>query len=190
MLDNYPQIGLIDVNLIAASTPDEITQAVNELQMERAEYFILDLQGNAGGLLTGGIDTARLFLEDGIVITQQYRGQDPETYKVTDNGPFSDIPLVVLIDHGSASASEIIAGALQAHKRAPLIGSPSFGKNTIQLIFTLEDESSIHVTSAVWWLAGGSYVEDFKLFPDIPSDPENGGYEQVLQLAVDYFLEN
>jgi len=188
-LDQYPQIGLIDVNLIASSTANEISTAVNELQSQGVEYFILDLQGNGGGLLNAGIDIAGLFLKDGEVMTQQYEGQDPEVFNVKQPGPFSELPLAVLIDHGSASASEIIAGALQAHQRALLIGSPSYGKNTIQLVFTLEDNSSIHVTSAVWWPPGGSADMDFQLIPDIAVDPENAGYDQVIQLAVDYFLE-
>jgi len=188
-LDQYPQIGLVDVNLIASSTADEITGAINDLQSQGVEYFILDLQGNGGGLLDAGIDIARLFLEDGVVITQQYEGQNPEDFRVNQPGAFTGIPLAVLIDHGSASASEIIAGTLQAHQRAPLIGSPSYGKNTIQLVFTLEDSSSIHVTSAVWWPPGGSAEGEFKLTPDIAADPENAGYDQVIQLAVDYFLE-
>ncbi|MBN2045163.1 MAG: PDZ domain-containing protein [Anaerolineales bacterium] len=186
-LDQYPHVGLIDINLIAASTTDEIIQAVEELQGQGVEYFILDLQGNGGGLLDGGIEIARLFLEDGEIISQQFKGQDPKVYKVKEKGALAELPIAVLIDQNSASASEIIAGALQVHGRAPLIGMPSFGKNTVQLVFTLDDESSIHVTSAVWWLPGGSAGEPFKLIPDIGAGEGELSYEQVLELAVNYF---
>jgi carboxyl-terminal processing protease len=187
-LDNYPQIGLIDINLIAASTADEIVSAVEYLQAQGVAHFILDLQGNGGGLLEAGIDISRLFLEDGEIMYQQYKGQDPTIFKVKQNGPLADLPIVVLIDQNSASASEIIAGALQVHGRAPLIGTPSFGKNTVQLVFTLSDESSIHVTSAVWWLPGQSADVDFQLIPDISAGEEEITYDAILQLAVDYFM--
>ena len=187
-LDQYPQVGLIDINLIASSTIEEINQAIEELQASGVEYFIIDLEGNGGGLLDAGIEIAEMFLADGEIITQQYQGSKPEVYKTKRPGPFANLPLVILIDHGTASASEIIAGALQVNQRALLIGSPSYGKNTIQLIFTLEDQSSIHVTSAVWWLADGSPGEAFKLIPDIPLDPVTGSYDQILQLAVDTLL--
>lgn len=149
-----PRLGVLDVNLIAATSADEIVKGVQDLQRRGATGFALDLRNNPGGLLTAGVDIARLFLKDGIVIQEQYRGRDVETYPVEKAGALVDLPLVVLIDHGSASASEIAAGALQAHQRALLIGAPSFGKDTIQLVFELSDRSSLHVTSAHWWIPG------------------------------------
>jgi carboxyl-terminal processing protease len=189
ILEQQPEIGLVDINLIATSTSDEISAAVSELQSQEAEFFIFDLRGNGGGVLDGGIEIAKLFLEDGdIILYQQYKGASQEVYKATRDGEFSELPMVVLIDQFSASASEIIAGAIQAHERAFLIGTPSFGKNTIQLVFTLEDKSSIHVTSAVWWLEGRSPEESFQLVPDIQPENEDPTQEEIIQLAVDYFL--
>jgi carboxyl-terminal processing protease len=187
-LDNYPEIGLIDINVVAATTAAEVSAALAELTALGVTSLIIDLQGNGGGLLEGGIDTARLFLEEGEIITQQYQGQPIEVFSVNQPGPYSEIPLVILIDHGTASAAEIIAGALQAHARAVLIGAPSFGKNSIQLVFTLMDESSIQVTSALWWLEGGSPDQAFMLVPDIPAPAESDNYDQVIQLAVDHLL--
>ncbi len=186
-LEQAPNIGLIEVNLIASSTAEEITNAIEDLKTSGVEYFILDLQNNGGGILDSGLDIARLFLTEGDILYEQARGKDLKTYKVNGEGPYTDLPLVVLINQFSASASEIIAGAIQAHDRAPLIGTPSYGKNTIQLVFTLADESSIHVTNAIWWLPGGSAEDDFQLIPDIPSEEENPTREQVIQMAVDYF---
>ena len=186
-LDQYPQIGLIDINIIAASTADEIVAAVEELQAQGVEYFILDLQGNGGGLLDAGIEISRLFLEDGEIIYEQFKGEDPDVFKVKQKGTLADIPIAVLIDQNSASASEIIAGAIQVHDRGPLIGIPSYGKNTVQLVFTLEDNSSIHVTSAVWWLPGQDADVDFQLIPDIPAPEDGMSYDAILQLAVEYF---
>lgn len=149
-----PTLGVIEVNLIAASTADEIRRAAEDLQGQGATHLILDLRDNPGGLLTAGIDIARLFLSQGTVIEQQYRGREVETYRVERPGPLAEVPLAVLINHSSASAAEIIAGALKAQGRAIVVGEPSFGKDSIQLIFELQDQSSLHVTAAHWWVPG------------------------------------
>jgi carboxyl-terminal processing protease len=190
VIEGQPDIGLIDINLIASSTTDEITKAVTELESQGVQFFILDLRGNGGGVLDGGIEIAKLFLEDGdVILYQQYKGAEEQVFTATKVGVYSELPIVILIDQYSASASEIIAGAIQAHDRAPLIGVPSFGKNTIQLVFTLDDLSSIHVTSAIWWLEGGSPETSFQLIPDIQAETEEPSPEEVIQLAIDYFLE-
>ena len=186
-LDQYTQIGLIDINIIAASTAEEIVAAVEELQSQGVDYFILDLQSNGGGLLDAGIEISKLFLEDGEIIYEQFKGEEPKVFKVDRKGALAEIPIAVLIDQNSASASEIIAGAIQEHNRGPLIGVPSYGKNTVQLVFTLEDNSSIHVTSAVWWLPGQSADVDFQLIPDIPAPEGEMSYDAILDLAVEYF---
>lgn len=99
---------------------------------------------------------------------QQYHGKDVESFEVTRTGPLADIPLAILVNNYTASAAEIIAGALQANGRATLIGAPTFGKNTIQLIFTLQDGSSMHVTSARWWIPGIDFpLGEHGLQPDV-----------------------
>ncbi|MGW8252005.1 MAG: S41 family peptidase, partial [Anaerolineales bacterium] len=166
---DQPGMGVIEVNIVAASTPDEIQSAVKELQARGAQVFLLDLRDNYGGLLSAGVDVARLFLDQGEVIQQQYRGKQVETFRVEKPGPLKDIPLAVLVNQNTASASEIIAGSLQAHKRAVLIGTQTYGKDTIQLIFDLEDGSSLHVTAAKWWIPGlAAPLAGNGLQPDIP----------------------
>ena len=184
-------VGVVKVNLMAASTPDEIQRAVRDLQARGATLFILDLRDNPGGYLTAGVDIARLFLNDGIIMQQQYRDQDVETFQVEKPGPLADIPLAVLINHGSASAAEIAAGGLKVHNRAPLIGSPSFGKDTVQLVFNLDDGSSLRVTAARWWIPGiESPLEDIGLQPDIPVTPpeETPGEDLILQTAIQHLI--
>ncbi|HSF83118.1 MAG TPA: S41 family peptidase, partial [Anaerolineales bacterium] len=149
-----PGIGLITINIIAASTKDELIKAVEDLKSRGASGFILDLRENSGGLLTAGIDIARLFLEKGVVIEEQYRNKSVETYFVEKPGPYIDFPLVVMINHNTASAAEIIAGAVKRQGRAVVVGSPSMGKDSIQLVFELKDGSSLHVTAANWWIPG------------------------------------
>lgn len=151
LAEREPLIGVLKVKIIASTTADEISNGVDKLSTEGARYFILDVRDNGGGLLNAGIDTARLFLKSGIVIEEQYQGKDAEPFWVTEEGKLSDIPLVVFVNQRTASSAEIIAGALQGNKRAPLIGEPTYGKNTIQQVFELQDGSSIHVTAAHWW---------------------------------------
>jgi len=182
-----PRLGVLKVNVVAASTTDEIQRAVEDLQQRGATAFVLDLRDNPGGLLDAGVDIARLFLKEGSVMQQQYRGQEVKTFEVEKPGPLADLPLAVLINHGSASAAEIAAGALQAHQRATLIGEPSYGKDSIQLVFTLQDGSSLHVTSAKWWIPGlQKPVGEQGLQPDILIDPAGsaGDSDPYLQAAI------
>jgi carboxyl-terminal processing protease len=186
-----PRLGIAKVNLIAASTAEEILHAMQDLTQRGAVFYILDLRDNPGGLLDAGVNIARLFLKEGIVMEQQYRGQEVRTYRVEKPGPLSEIPLAVLINHGSASAAEITAGALKAQHRAPLIGAPSYGKDSIQLVFTLQDGSSLHVTSARWWIPGlQPPIGEGGLQPDILISEEElqTGADPFMQAALSYFL--
>jgi carboxyl-terminal processing protease len=153
------KIGVIEVNVIAASTVQEIENAYKDLDKRGAMLYILDLRDNFGGLLTAGVDIASLFLYDGIVMEQQFRDQDIEIHEVKNTGPLADIPLVVLVNQHTASAAEIVAGALKAHSRSMIIGTPTFGKDSVQLVFELRDDSSVRVTAAKWWIPG--------LYPDV-----------------------
>jgi carboxyl-terminal processing protease len=185
------QIGILKINLMAGTTADEIKRAVKDLQERGATHFILDLRDNPGGYLTAGIDVARMFLKEGVVLQEQYRGLNVETFNVDRPGPLADIPLAVLINHGSASASEIVAGALQAAKRAPLVGEPSYGKDTIQLVFELSDKSSLHLTAAHWWVPGlETAIGGNGLQPEIRVDPptDAAGVDLVLQAAIRWLI--
>ena len=188
---NVPEIGLIEINLVAASTPTEVENAVKDLQSRGASAFILDLRDNSGGLLTAGVDTARLFLKDGIIIEQQYRGKEIETLRVEKPGQLTDISLAILINANTASAAEIIAGALKAHQRAIVIGDKSYGKDTIQLVFDLQDNSSLHVTSAHWWIPGlQPAVTGTGIEPDIVIDPSSiqNGPDLYVTTAINALL--
>ncbi len=182
------ELGVIEINLIAASTVDEVERAINELSRQGASSFVMDLRNNYGGLLTAGVEIVRLFLSDGIVMEHQYRGKDVEVFRVDRRGPFSELPLVVLVNENTASAAEIVAGALQANHRAQIIGASTFGKDTIQLVFELEDGSSMHVTAARWWIPGlVPPIGEFGLQPDIlvkdSLDPKQ--YDSAMKIAAE-----
>ncbi len=186
------RLGVIEINVIAASTPDEVLKAAQDLQNRGASAFVLDLRDNFGGLLTAGVDTARLFLSQGTIIEQQYKGKAIETQRVEKPGPLTEIPLAILINQHTASAAEIIAGALQAQGRARLVGAPSYGKDTIQLVFNLKDGSSLHVTSAKWWVPDLSTpLAGSGLQPDVPVEtaPDGQAADAVLRAAAELFFK-
>jgi carboxyl-terminal processing protease len=184
------RMGIVRVNVIASSTPDEIQDAVKNLRSRGATHFTLDLRGNGGGLLKEGVDIARIFLNEGIIIQHQYKDKNVETYEVKKTGPLADIPLAILVDGNTASAAEIISGALQNHQRAPLIGTHTFGKDSIQLVFELQDKSSLHVTSAKWWVPGlEPPIGEGGLLPDIVVSTENiGDSDPYIEAAILYFF--
>ena len=194
LIPEYQQVGILKVNIIAATTPEELQIGFRDLISKGAVYFILDLRDNSGGLVDAGVNIARLFLENGsAILEQQYRNQQPQTFKSEKDGDYIYEPLVVLINHGTASAAEIIAGALKNQSRAIIVGSPSYGKDTIQLVFDLGDGSSMHVTSARWWIPGlepsigGNGVQpDVPIAPDSPNDEINALY---IRAAISVLLD-
>jgi len=180
-----PRLGIIKVNVIASTTPQEIEKAVADLSGRGATAYALDLRDNFGGLLDSGVEVARLFLEKGVVIEQQFRGKAVESYTISRKGSLADIPIVLLVNQNTASAAEIIAGALQAHSRAQLIGTQTYGKNTIQLVFELQDKSNLSITAAHWWVPGLNAPQPGKgLQPDIALPEATGNPDPALQAAV------
>jgi carboxyl-terminal processing protease len=187
-----PQVGVIEINLIAASTPDEIDKALRDLRVRNAVAIILDLRNNYGGLLSAGVDIARLFLKDGIIMANQYRDEGVEEFYIDEPGPYSEIPLVVLVNENTASAAEIIAGAIKVHSRAKIVGVSTYGKDSIQLVFDLKDGSSLHVTAAHWWIPGLTPpISEGGLQPDvvIEPSPSSNDPDRQLQAAVKTLLE-
>ena len=180
------RLGIVEVNIIAASTPDEVQNAFEDLLTQGATKFVVDLRDNGGGLLEPGVEIARLFLNNGIIIEQQYRGEAITKYEANSNGTLSGYPIIILVNHGTASAAEIIAGALQANQRAQLLGAPTFGKDSVQFIFDLQDGSSLHITAARWWVPGVDFPTDQGgLVPDIPLDPNDPGVNPAIEAAIE-----
>lgn len=184
-----PRLGVIEINLISASTPDEITKAFKDLSQRGASAFILDLRDNSGGLLNSGVEIARLFLKSGVIIEQQYKGKQVERFSVEKPGTLAETPIAILINGNTASAAEIIAGAIKANQRAKLVGHPTYGKNTIQLVFDLKDGSSLHVTSARWWIPGlEPPIEGNGVEPDIWIDESDSHTPEAALLTASRLL--
>jgi carboxyl-terminal processing protease len=184
-VENEPRVGLIQVRIIADTTAEEIVRAVESLRRDGVSHFILDLRENGGGLLNAGIETARLFLREGVVIEEQYQGKAVEKFEVTEEGRLAEIPLIVLVNQHTASAAEIVAGALQANGRALLMGTPTYGKDTIQQVFELRDGSSLHITSAHWWFPGLAFPgEGGGLSPDVAGAEEANWIEGAVDILL------
>jgi carboxyl-terminal processing protease len=167
ILEEDQRIGYIKVRLFSNRTNKELQRALDELKAEGASAYLVDLRGNGGGLLDAAVDVASQFLRDGLVLKEDRRGEDPKIYEVRKGGKLLDQPLAVLVDAGTASASEIVAGAIQDHQRAPLIGERTYGKGSVQLVYDLPDASSLHVTVAKWFTPNNSSIDGAGLTPDI-----------------------
>ena len=171
------KVAVIKLSRFGERTQDEWNDAVSNLLSDGVQAVVLDLRNNPGGFLDGAVFIASEFLSSGDVVLQEnYQGQR-NSYKVNRSGKILKLPLVVLINKGSASASEIVAGAIQDRKRGKLVGEKSFGKGTIQEAEDLPGGSGIHITTAKWLTPSGKWVNETEgLEPDIkveiPKDRE------------------
>lgn len=188
------EIGYVRLSFFSERTPDELDQALDELKEAGAKQLILDLRNNPGGLLDSAIEVSSDFLAPGTVVAyQQFKDGSRETHVARRGGKATDIPLVVLVNDGSASASEIVAGAIQDHKRGILIGRQTFGKGTVQVAYALSDGASLHVTVAHWLTPNGRDLSEEGLVPDIWVDLEEDDVlfvdDAQLRRAIDYFQQ-
>jgi len=171
-------------------TTEEWNKAVQEItnHQPKVKGVVLDLRNNPGGYLSGSVFIASEFLSSGIVVQQERAdGKGKETYSVNRTGHLLDIPLVILVNGGSASASEIVAGALQDHNRSQVMGEPSFGKGTIQEAEDLSGGAGLHITTARWLLPSGRSINKEGIEPDIEAkdDPETLETDEQLQKAIE-----
>ncbi len=193
MLEDDPTIGYVQLTAFTERSNSELDQAFDELTEQGAESFILDLRGNGGGLLDAAIDVASQFVRNGVIVREDRKNEGERTYNVRGGGKALDQNLVVLVDGGTASASEIVAGALQDYDRAMLIGEKTFGKGSVQLIYELSDTSRLHVTVAKWFTPKGNAIDGTGLTPDIEvlftEEDRTEGRDPQLERAIS-FLQN
>lgn len=165
--------------------------AVNEVIAQDAKGLVLDLRGNPGGYMDAASYAAGEFLEKGkIVLQQEDRNGHVQEDKVIRNGKLQDIPVVILVNGGSASASEILAGALQKNDRAVVVGEESFGKGTAQDVVEFNDGSSLHVTILKWLLPDGTWInQDNKIVPDKSVELTDDDFKNGIDPQMDKALE-
>jgi carboxyl-terminal processing protease len=154
-------VGYVDVNIFNDSTAIELRNAIDSLQSAGMRSLVMDLRGNPGGVLKQGVGVADMFLDAGDLIVSM-RGRSPgANERVMDSAPqpWAQLPLIVLVDAGSASASEIVAGALQDHDRALIMGRPTFGKGSAQGIFAVSSGGGVRITTARWFTPSGRSID-------------------------------
>ena len=186
VLDGAPGVGYVRVESFTERTGEEIVTALQELQAASVSSLVLDLRDNAGGLVEPAVATASQFLRAGAVLIELGRDEQERSRPVQRDGIATDVPLAVLVNGGTASAAEIVAGALQDHARAPLIGERTFGKGAVQLIYDLSDGSSLHVTSAIWLTPNRHPINGQGLTPDIAVPRGDGPQDVQLDRAITY----
>ena len=161
-------IGYIKLTQFKHKTDDEARTALKDLIKQGAKALILDLRNNGGGLLDASVKIASFFLKDGLVVETKGRSERAnERYYVDKKAFLFSKPVIVLINGGSASASEIVAGALNDRGRAKLLGEKSFGKGSVQTLFPLTDGSGVYVTIARYYTPSGKVIDHVGLTPDI-----------------------
>lgn len=166
MLEQDPQTGYIAIRLFGERTAGELDRALQELDEQGARQLVVDLRHNTGGLLQASVDVTSRFLNDGVVLFERRNDGSETTYRVEKVDRAPDWPMVALVDGATASAAEIMAGALQDRGRAALFGEKTFGKGSVQFVHDLSDGSSIHVTVAHWLTPNGHEINGIGLSPD------------------------
>jgi carboxyl-terminal processing protease len=176
-------VGYLRIAEFSAKTADDAAESLKKLKKEGITALVLDLRNDPGGLLSAAVEVSSFFLGEGklVVYTQGRRPDSRQDFTAGAKAPYPALPLVVLINGGSASGSEIVAGAMQDHKRAVVVGERSFGKASVQSLIPLPDGSGLRLTVARYYTpAGRSIHRDEKsktggIVPDIivPVTPEN-----------------
>lgn len=185
-------IGLLSVHQFGSETVQEVDSILRGIKPDGIKGLIIDLRYNGGGYLNGAVDIASMLMAQGDVVSVVRRDEPVEMQKVSGNTILPTIPLVVLINEGSASASEILAGALQDNKRATIIGMKSFGKGTVQEVIDLPGGSSLRVTIAKWHTPKGRDLSKEGVSPDITVQQEENApvdADRQLEAALQLLTE-
>jgi carboxyl-terminal processing protease len=165
--------GYLRVTQFQERTDDDLEHAIKQLDKDMGgiQGIVLDLRNNPGGLLTQAVKVSDMFLDAGLVVYTDGRLENQkQKYFAHKPGTYSDFPMVVLVNGGSASASEIVAGALQDHKRALVLGTTTFGKGSVQTILPLDENSALRLTTARYYTPNGRSIQATGIVPDITMD--------------------
>lgn len=174
-----PEIGYIKISRFSATTTEEVRKALEKLSGQGMESLIVDLRSNGGGLLTTCLEICDMFLQKGdVIVYTEGRARSVAKVRATGEGPYQDIPLVVLMDEWSASASEIFAGAMQDNDRGLVVGRRSFGKGLVQEQIPLSDGSAVRITVARYHTASGRCIQK----------PYDGSYEDYEADMLERYL--
>ncbi len=168
-------VGYIRLNQFSENATQEMSTAIKKMEARKVSGYVLDLRSNPGGLLYGAIDIAKMWLNTGTIVSTKNRNggcdqRSGDCKQVANGTALTNKPLVVLVDGGSASSSEILSGALQDNKRARLVGSKTFGKGLVQSVRPLHDGSGLAVTTAKYFTPSGKDINKQGIKPDVDID--------------------
>lgn len=204
-------IAYVSMEQFSSSSRDQVLEAFDDVNIDQRNGLIFDLRGNPGGFLSSAVEIGSLFQEEGILLIEQFADGDKDVFEVRDgrvyrtdiNGVESvysndaafadiDVPIVVLVDSGSASASELVAGAWQDNDAVTIIGDVTFGKGTVQIQNELSNGGGVRLTIARWLTPNGQWITDVGITPDIlvelPEDALfNDDDDVILKAALEYF---
>ncbi len=182
-------LAYVQLNSFNENAGELVRQAVSDALAQNPKGIIFDLRGNPGGLLTQAVAVANVFLEDADVLIERFADGKEELYTTTGKATAKDTPLVVLVNEGSASASEIVAGAIQDNGRGQVVGATSYGKGSVQLPKTLSDGSIMRVTIARWFTPKDRTIDGTGLEPDvavaISDEQREAGEDPQLDKAIE-----
>lgn len=166
--------GYLRITQFNQKTKGEFLEAIRDIESKDARDLVLDLRNNPGGLLNVCVEIADMFLDRGVIVSTRGRFDRANEVLYATPGKATELPMAVLINEGSASASEILAGALKDHEKAVLVGKKTFGKGSVQTLFNLPDSSGIFVTIAKYYTPSGKVIDKVGLEPDIEVEGEFG----------------
>ena len=181
-----PGIPYVRLSQFQERTTRDLTEALEESREEMGEFrgLVLDVRDNPGGLLEQAVRVADVFLDEGLIVFSEGReGGNHMEWHAKGEGTESKYPIVVLVNGGSASASEIVAGALQDHHRALVLGTETFGKGSVQTIIPLDDGSGLRLTTALYYLPSGRSIQEVRIQPDVLIEPYSEAEVAALEEA-------
>jgi carboxyl-terminal processing protease len=171
-LENYPEIEYVRISSFDKNVVSSLKKILKNMKKNHKKGLLIDLRNNPGGLLNQAVGTLDLFIEKGILVSQKGRvPSENQVYYAHSNGTYKNIPIVVLVNGGSASASEIVSGGLQDHKRAVIVGENTFGKGSVQAIIPINKNEAVRLTVARYYLPSGRTIQAKGVVPDIIIHP-------------------
>lgn len=184
IISEAPLLGYIKLNQFHARSSQEMVQSVNAMEAKKVQGLILDLRDNGGGDFEAALSIADLFLGDSTVVIVQDAAGHQTVHKAGAGG--DSTPVVVLVNHNSASAAEILAGALQDNGRALLVGEKTFGKGLVQTVFPLTDGGALKLTTQKYFTPKGTDINAIGITPDhVVANPDQGGQDVQMERAIE-----
>ena len=180
---------VIEISHFNSDTDELFDRAVQDTIKKNPKGVILDLRNNPGGYLNTAIETASEWIEDGVVVIEKFSEENKNEYLARGRARLKDFPTVVLVNQGSASASEIVAGALKDHDLATIVGEKTFGKGSVQEMTSLEDGSSVKITIAKWLTPNGINISEEGIAPDEEAGLTSEEYEKDIDPQMDKAVE-